>query len=94
MARVVIPETLGEGWVPANAEQGPYYLYKSTFIRRVTNEEASTMRGVLNAATDKLQMLYDAVEYFVSDDLLFNELMAATSHALGASRASELLKEE
>lgn len=73
---------------------GPYRLYKSVFIRRLTNEEAETMESVLAAADARLRLMFNSVEYFVSDDELFGSLVAAVSVALGAERAEELLAEE
>jgi len=72
----------------------PYVLYKSTFIRRMSVQEAETMEGVLAAADAKLRLLFNSVEYFVSDDPLFADLRAAVATALGQQRADDLLAPE
>jgi hypothetical protein len=79
------PETL----VPD--PDAPYRLYKSVFISRLTSDEAETMEGVLQAADAKLRLMFNSVEYFVSDDPLFATLIAAVGGALGQGRAAELL---
>jgi hypothetical protein len=71
-----------------------YRLYKSAFIRRLTSEEAETMEGVLAQADAKLRLMFNSVEYFVSDDPLFETLLAAVGAALGEGRADQLLAEE
>jgi hypothetical protein len=79
------PETL----VPD--PHAPYRLYKSVFISRLTSEEAEVMEGVLAAADAKLRLMFNSVEYFVSDDPLFATLTTAVGGALGPDRAEELL---
>jgi len=71
-------------------------LYKSTFVRRLSDAEAATLEFILASSetSAKLRQLYGAVEYFVSDDPLFDSLMAAVTGALGAARAKELLAAE
>ena len=75
-------------------ERPPYRLYKSVFIGRMTEVEAQTMEAVLSAADAKLRMLFNSVEYFVSDDPLFGSLQAAVSSVLGEDRSAELLAAE
>ena len=69
----------------------PYWLYRSTFIERLTNREAGMLEQVLAGADAKLRLMYNSVEYFVSDDPLFAVLHFAVSQALGIPRADELL---
>ena len=69
----------------------PYWLYRSTFIERLTNQEAGVLEQVLAGADAKLRLMYNSVEYFVSDDPLFAVLHFAVSQALGIPRADELL---
>ncbi|MFD1945081.1 hypothetical protein [Paradevosia shaoguanensis] len=71
----------------------PYQLYRSVFIRRMSEQEVLTMEAVLqNPATPaKLRMMFYAVDYFVSDDPLFAQLSAAVAATLGEERAGELL---
>jgi hypothetical protein len=83
-----------------NPRSQPYRLYRSTFIERMTPEEAETMEGLLMSEGPKLRLMYQAVEYFVSDDPLFAVLHWATAVALGVEgepnldRADELLGPE
>lgn len=72
----------------------PYALYKSVFIRRLTSEEAEIMETVLAGADAKLRLMFNSVEYFVSDDPLFETLKVAVGAALGGPRADELLMPE
>lgn len=79
----------------------PYKLFKSTFIRRMqdgsepgTVDEAEIMEAVLAAAPARLRLLYNSVEYFISNDELFESLRAAVAAALSAERADELLARE
>ncbi|MFD1944748.1 hypothetical protein [Paradevosia shaoguanensis] len=74
----------------------PYNLYRSVFIRRMSEQEVQTMEAVLqNPATPaKLRMMFYAVDYFVSDDPLFVQLNGAVAAALGQPRADELLAAE
>lgn len=69
----------------------PFRLYKSVFISRLTSQEAEVMEGVLAAADAKLRLMFNSVEYFLSDDPLFATLTGAVGAALGAERAGELL---
>ena len=68
-----------------------FRLFKSVFISRLNEAEAQTLEAVLGQASAKLRLLFNSVEYFVSDDPLFAELHAAVAAALGAPRADELL---
>lgn len=69
----------------------PYRLYKPVFIGRLTSNEAETMEAVLAAAKAKLRLMFNSVEYFVSNDLLFTTLSDAVGTALTPLRAAELL---
>lgn len=71
----------------------PYQLYKSVFIDRLTDEEAEIMEIVLQTVSPKLRMKFNSVEYFLSNDPLFDDLKDAISVALDEERAEELLKE-
>lgn len=71
--------------------EAPYRLYKSVFISRLTSEEAEVMEGVLAAADAKLRLMFNSVEYFMSDDPLFATLTGAVGAALSLERATELL---
>lgn len=71
-----------------------YRLFKSTFIRRMTSAEADVMEGVLAQADAKLRLLFNSVEYFVSDDELFSDLRDAVASSLSEQRADELLAPE
>ncbi len=51
------------------------------------------MESVLAAADAKLRLMFNSVEYFVSDDPLFETLQAAVGEALTLGRAKELLAE-
>lgn len=79
-------------------EPGPYRLYKSTFIRRMKKDkdgdEAAIMEQVLASADAQLRLLFNSVEYFVSDDPLFYALTLAVGAAVGEKRAKELLAED
>ena len=94
--RQLIAEWEAEGntipaYDPAPAPDTPYRLFKSTFIRRMTESEAEVMEGALAEAPAKLRLMFNSVEYFVSDDPLFDELRGAVIAALGETRAEELL---
>lgn len=70
----------------------PYTLFKSTFIERMTPEEAETFEAELNSSDlAKLRLMYHAVEYFVSDDPLLAVLHWELVQAFGEGRADELL---
>jgi hypothetical protein len=71
-----------------------YRLYKSTLIRRLTEQEATTLKALLAAAPDKSQMLWDASEWLDSADPLFLTLREAIAGALGSDRADEILARE
>lgn len=71
-----------------------YHLFKSTFIHRLTDDEANIMEATLAAAPAKLRLMFNSVEYFVSDDPLFETLKQAISSALSPERAEELLAQD
>lgn len=77
-----------------STEVKPYQLYKSMFIDRLTEEEAEIMEIVLQTVSPKLRLKFNSVEYFLSNDPLFDDLKDAISVALDENRAEELLKEE
>jgi hypothetical protein len=80
---------------PPPPEPINYRLYKSVFIERMTPEEAATLKAVLDAEEAKLQLMFQSVEYFLSDDPLFAVLHWTVTEALGsAGRADELLAPE
>ena len=79
---------------PPVVATGPYQLYKSTLIRRLTEDEASTLFAVLAAAPVKSKMLWDASEWLGSDDPLFGDIKAAISAALGVERSNAILARE
>src|SRR5690606_7329862 len=54
-------------YTPPEPEPSPYRLYKSSFIRRLSDDEAVTMEGVMASAPAKLRMLFNSVEYFISN---------------------------
>lgn len=97
--RQMIAEWEAEGneippYVPPEIEPvTSYQLFKSTFISRMTDLEAASMETVLAGAPAKMRLMFNSVEYFVSDDLLFDDLKTAVSEALGPVRAMELLSE-
>ena len=76
----------------------PYRLYKSVFIRRLVKDEvrdeAAILEGLLAEADAQLRLLFNSVEFFVSDDPLFETLKFAVGAALGEARADELLSAE
>ena len=92
------PEEIAEFEASQTQEAEPhvpvYRIFKSVFIRRLTSAEAETMEAVLAGADAKLRLMFNSVEYFVSDDPLFETLMAAVGLALGEARAGELLASE
>jgi hypothetical protein len=94
------PEEVAEflAQVPQEPEPQAYRLFKSTFIRRLVKDEekdeAAIMEGVLAQADAQLRLLFNSVEYFVSDDPLFTTLKVAVGAALGDPRADELLAPE
>lgn len=71
-----------------------YRLYKSVFINRMTDAEAASMETVLVEVSAKMRLMFNSVEYFISDDPLFNDLKAAIETTLGITRATELLANE
>lgn len=78
--------------IPSEPEYS-YKLFKSTFINRLTNEEAEIMETTLASADAKLRLLFNSIEYFKSDDPLFQVLNGAVASALGQERADILLSE-
>lgn len=72
-------------------EAPPYRLYKSVFVRRFTSPEAATMEALLLAEDPWLRMLYNSVDYFLSDDALFTYLSYVLDAALVPGRAAILL---
>lgn len=82
--------------IPAYAPppEPPYQLYKSVFINRLDDEEAEGLEIVLGEAPAKLRMLFNSVEYFVSDDPLFLDLHQTIAAVLGPSRAAQLLEKQ
>lgn len=84
--------------VPPSPEPQAYRLYKSVFIRRLVKDEnkdeAEIMEQVLAQADAQLRLLFNSVEFFLSDDPLFETLHAAVGSALGEARADELLAPE
>jgi hypothetical protein len=75
----------------------PYKVYKSVFIQRLGPPEAALLEAALQAEDPKLRLMYNAVEYFMSDDPLTAYLHWVVSVALGSeaepntTRADELL---
>lgn len=69
-----------------------YRLYRSTFIERLDPEEAAVLEAALAAAEPKLRLMYQAVEYFVSDDPLFAVLHWTVATALGSEGAPNVLR--
>ena len=65
-------------------EPPPYRVYKLIFIQRQTPEEAATLEAALNAEDAKMRLMYNAAEYFQSDDSLFAYLHWVVANALGA----------
>jgi hypothetical protein len=87
-------------YVPPVQVPGPYWLYKSTFIRRMTLAEAELFEAGIIAQPAWMRLLYNSVEYFVSSDALIQALDAELAFALGEmlgdplagqARADELL---
>lgn len=74
-------ETEQASYVPP--EPPPYRIYKLIFIQRQTPEEASTLEAALNAEEPKMRLMYNAAEYFQSDDSLFAYLHWVVANALG-----------
>ena len=61
----------------------PFRVYRSSFVERMAPEEAEILEGVLDAQDSaKLRLLYNAVEYFQSDDMLFDVLHMTVAMAL------------
>lgn len=78
---------------PVVEPQG-YKLYKSTLIRRLTENEAIVLTALLAGSPVKSQMLWNASEWLSSVDPLFVDLTTAIASVLGQKRAGEILAEE
>lgn len=76
------------------APENVYTLYKSNFIRRMTGPEATQFDTSLSEEAAYLRLLYNSVEYFKSDDALFQYLHNSLSFYFGEDRATELLLPE
>lgn len=89
------PEEISEWESLSTAPHLPVHrLYKSTMVRRLTDEEAVTLKGVLETSSVKLQMIWAASEWLDNSDPLFVTLKTAITQALGVVRADEVLREE
>ena len=62
----------------------PYRVYRVQFVERLTPEEATTLEAALDAAGPKLRLMYQSVDYFLSDDPLFAVLHWTVASALGS----------
>lgn len=69
-----------------------YRLYRSAFIERLEPAEAETLEAALEAADAKLRLMYQSVDYFVSDDPLFAVLHWTVAVALGSQEAPNTLR--
>ena len=75
----------------------PKRVYRVQFVERLTPEEATTLEAALDAAEPKLRLMYQSVDYFLSDDPLFAVLHWTVATALGSegapnfARADDLL---
>lgn len=90
----------GEKWIAPDPDEepepepGPYALYKSVFVERLTPEEAELFELALNThELAKMRLMYHAVEYFLSDHSDFALLHWELTQAFGETRADELLGE-
>lgn len=72
----------------------PKKLYKSTLIRRMTVEEASQLKEILDNENAWLQMVYNATEWFDMADALASYMHMIISETVGEERANELLTPE
>lgn len=90
MNKILIAAEVLESSAPPPA----YRLYKSVFIARLDEgvNEPEIMEAALAAAPAKLRLLFNSVEYFVSDDPLFYDLYEAIASVLGPYRATQLLE--
>lgn len=89
--------------VPENAADLAYRLYKLNFLERLSTggagqpDEAAMLEAALAAEEPKMRLMYNAAEYFQSDDTLFAYLHWVVAVALGSeavpntARADELL---
>lgn len=82
-------EAFNEPAAPALPSE--YRLYKSTLIRRLSEQEAVALAVLLDGSPVKSRMLWDASEWLGSDDPLFATLQQAIGTALGPDRAAEIL---
>lgn len=69
-------------------------LFKSTFILRMTPDEASLMEALLLQEQAWIRLLYQSVEYFVVNDGLVDYLRMVLAGQFGDKRADELLTPE
>lgn len=106
---VEVSDEVGIGWVydgesfnepqpdVVEPENGSYRIYKSMFIQRLEPSEAAILEGVLQEEDPKLRLMFNAVEYFASDDPLTAYMHWIVAVALGSEdepnfdRADELL---
>lgn len=82
------------GYVEPVVEPQGYRLYKSTLIRRLTENEAVVLTALLAGSPVKSQMLWNASDFLMSVDPLFVDLTSAIASVLGQKRAGEILAEE
>lgn len=77
-------------------DPGPqsYRIGKSTPWRRMTNEEAISIKSAMSLQTVKNQEIYNAASYISTDDELFETLKALLSAILSPERAEQLLAPE
>lgn len=75
---------------PKPEASGAYRLYKSVFVERMTPAEAEALEGALASETAKLRQMFNAVEYFVSDDSLFAYLHWIVASTLGSEAAPDI----
>lgn len=80
---------------------GPYQLFRSTFVARMDPDEAEALESAMLAEGAKLRLLYQSVDYFMSNDILFDVLHMTVAMTLSVdgetpnmARADELLAPE
>ena len=96
---LAMTEAAGKGHIPQQPEptssdqdtDPPYVLFRAIFVERLHAAEAEQLEAVLQGSKPKLRMMYNAVEYFLSDDPLFAVLHWTLGEALGFDRADDLL---
>jgi hypothetical protein len=93
---VAVQRCVAQGvWSPKLPTQSPSTrLFKSTFIRRLSPSEATTLEGVLTSEEAWLRMLYQSVEFFDVADALVGYLHMILTEHLGEDRADVLLAPE